>query len=122
MKRLHSGENTRLPPNLCGLRSNHDVDAICGLSWLLVLLLAPRFFSGYSGFPASTQKSTLPNSNSIWTNRRTGLNSNVFWWVNKLHFFACTPVTDAYNLIPRVLPLAWRKKPGCGWSCDYVWQ
>ena len=120
MKRLRSGENTRLPLNLCGSRSNHDVDTICGLSWLLVLLLAPRFFSGYSGFPASTQKSTLPNSNSIWTNRRTGLNSNVFWWVNKLHFFACTPVTDAYNLIPRVLPLAWRKKPGCGWSCDYV--
>ena len=81
MKGLRSGENTRLPPNLRGLRSNYDVDAICGLSWLswlLVLLLAPRFFSGYSGFPASTQKSTLPNSNLIWTNAPTGLNSYVF--------------------------------------------
>ena len=30
--------------------------AVCGLSLLLVLALAPRvFFSGYSGFPASTK-------------------------------------------------------------------
>ena len=117
-----ASSDRKIPNNLCDPRPNHDVDAICGLSWLLVLFLLARFFSGYSGFPASTQKSKLPNSNSIWTNTRTGLNSNVFWWVNKLHFFACAPVTAAYNLIPRVLPLASRKKPGRGSSCDYLWQ
>ena len=117
-----ASSDRKVPNNLCGPRPSHDVDAICKLSWLLVLFLLARFFSRYSGFPASTQKSKLPNSNSIWTNTRTGLNSNVFWWVNKLHFFACAPVTAAYNLIPRVLPLASRKTPGCGWSCDYLWQ
>ena len=53
------------------------VDAICGLSLLLVLSLAPRgFSSGTLVFP-SPQKLTLPNSNSIW-NARTRLNE--FIW------------------------------------------
>ena len=39
-----SGESTRLPPP-CGPGSNPGVDAICGLSLLLVLPLAPRGFS-----------------------------------------------------------------------------
>ena len=44
--------------------SNPGVDAICGLSLLLVLSLAPRGFSpGTPVFP-SPQKPTLPNSNS----------------------------------------------------------
>ena len=48
----------------CGLGSNPGVDAICGLSLLLVLSLAPRGFSpGTSVFP-SPQKPTFPNSNS----------------------------------------------------------
>ena len=56
----------------CGLGSNLGVDAICGLSLLLVLSLAPRGFSlGTPVFP-SPQKPTLPNSNSIW-NARTRL-------------------------------------------------
>ena len=38
----------------CGPASNPGVDAICGLSLLLVSLLCPeRFFSGYSGFHLS---------------------------------------------------------------------
>ena len=37
----------------------------CGLSLLLVLVPAPRFFSGFSGFPPSTKTNT-PNSNLIW--------------------------------------------------------
>ena len=45
----------------------------CGLSLLLVLVLAPRGFSpGTPVFP-SPQKPTFPNSNSIWNSRATGL-------------------------------------------------
>ena len=48
----------------CGPDSNPGVDAICGLSLLLVLSLAPRGFSpGTPVFP-SPQKPTFPNSNS----------------------------------------------------------
>ena len=48
----------------CGPGSNPGVDAICGLSLLLVLSLAPRGFSpGTPVFP-SPQKLTFPNSNS----------------------------------------------------------
>ena len=57
----------------CGPGSNPGVDAICGLSLLLVLSFAPRgFSSGTPVFP-SPQKPTPPNSNSIW-NARTRLN------------------------------------------------
>ena len=57
----------------CGPGSTPGVDAICGLSLLLVLSFAPRGFSpGTPVFP-SPQKPTLPNSNSIW-NARTRLN------------------------------------------------
>ena len=49
----------------CGPGSNPGIDAICGLSLLLVLSLAPRGFSlGTPVFP-SPQKPTFPNSNSI---------------------------------------------------------
>ena len=45
-----------LASHQCGPGSNPGVDAICGLSLLLVLSLAPRvFFSGYSGFPLSSK-------------------------------------------------------------------
>ena len=44
-----------------GPDSNPAVDAICGMSLLLVLSLAPRGFS-----PRTPQKPTLPNSKSIW--------------------------------------------------------
>ena len=57
-----SGEDNRLPPNCPG--SNPGVDAICGLSLLLVLFLDPRgFFSGTTVSP-SPQKPTFPNFNS----------------------------------------------------------
>ena len=47
-----------------GPGSNPSVNAICGLSLLLVLSFAPRGFSrGTSVFP-SPQKPTFPNSNS----------------------------------------------------------
>ena len=62
-----------LASHQCGPGSNPGVDAICGLSLLLVLSLAPRGFSpGTPVFP-SPQKPTLPNSNYIW-NARTSLN------------------------------------------------
>ena len=54
-----------LSSHQCGPCSNPGVDAICGLSLLLALSLAPRGFSpGTPVFP-SPQKPTLPNSNSI---------------------------------------------------------
>ena len=53
-----------LASHQCGPGSNPGVDAICGLSLLLVLSLAPRGFSpGTLVFP-SPQKPTFPNSNS----------------------------------------------------------
>ena len=59
------GEVVRaLASHQCGPGSNPGVDAICGLSLLLVLSLAPRGFSpGTLVFP-SPQKPTFPNSNS----------------------------------------------------------
>ena len=53
-----------LSSHQCGPGSNPGVDAIRGLSLLLVLSLAPRGFSpGTPVFP-SPQKPTLPNSHS----------------------------------------------------------
>ena len=53
-----------LASHRCGPGSNPRIDAICGLSLLLVLSLAPRGFSpGTPVFP-SPQKLTFPNSNS----------------------------------------------------------
>ena len=53
-----------LASHQCGPGSNPGVDAICGLSLLLVLSLAPRGFSpGTPVFPSS-QKPTFPNSDS----------------------------------------------------------
>ena len=54
-----------LASHQCGPGSNPGVDAICGLSLLLVLSFAPRGFSpGTLVFP-SPQKPTFPNSNSF---------------------------------------------------------
>ena len=54
-----------LASHQCGPGSNPGVDAICGLSLLLVLSFAPRGFSlGTPVFP-SPRKPTFPNSNSI---------------------------------------------------------
>ena len=61
-----------LASHQCGPGSTPGVDAICGLSLLLVLSFAPRGFSpGTPVFP-SPQNPTLPNSNSTW-NARTRL-------------------------------------------------
>ena len=62
-----------LASHQCGPGSNPGVDAICGLSLLLVLFPAPKGFSpGTPVFP-SPQKPTIRNSNSIW-NARTRVN------------------------------------------------
>ena len=45
--------------------SNSGVDAICGLSLLLVLSFAPRAFSSGTPVFPSPQKPKFPNSNSI---------------------------------------------------------
>ena len=50
----------------CGQDTTPGLGVICGLSLLLVLVLAPRGFSpGTPVFP-SPQKPTLLNSNLIW--------------------------------------------------------
>ena len=78
-----------LTSHQCGLSLYLGVAAICGLSLLLVLSLAPRgFSSGIPVFP-SPQEQTRPNCNSIW-NARTHLNeflkSPSISWVNKYQF------------------------------------
>ena len=52
-----------LASHQCGPGSNPGVDAIFGLSLLLVLSLVTKVFSGYSGFPLSS-KTNISNSNS----------------------------------------------------------
>ena len=60
----HSAVVRALASHQCGLGSNPGVDAICGLSLLLILSFAPRGFSpGTPVFP-SPQKPTFPDSNS----------------------------------------------------------
>ena len=63
--RIKSGAVVRaLASHQFDLGSNPGVDAICGLSLLLVLSFAPRGFSpGTPVFP-SPPKPTFPNSNS----------------------------------------------------------
>ena len=53
-----------LASHQCGPGSNPSVDAICGLSLLLVLSFAPTGFSPGSPVFPSPQKPTFPNSNS----------------------------------------------------------
>ena len=53
-----------LASHQCGPGSNPGVDAICGLSLLLVLSLAPRGFPPGTPVFASPQKPAFPNSNS----------------------------------------------------------
>ena len=83
-----------LTSHQCDPGSTPGIDAICGLSLLLVLSFALRGFSpGTPVFP-SPQKPTLPNSNSIW-NTRTHLNK--FIWTPK--FFVGKIKKAIYNFI-----------------------
>ena len=53
-----------LASHQCGPGSNPGVDAICGLSLLLVLSFSPRGFSPGTPVFRSPQKPTFSNSNS----------------------------------------------------------
>ena len=57
----------------CGPGSIPGLSVKCGLSLLLVLVLAPRGFSPGTPVFTSPQKPTFLNSNSIWNSRATGL-------------------------------------------------
>ena len=46
------------------------VDATCGLSLLLVRILAPKGFSPGTQVLSSSEKPTLSNFNSIWNARK----------------------------------------------------
>ena len=66
----------------CGPGSIPGLGVICGLSLLLVLVLAPRGFSpGTPVFPSS-QKPTFPNSNSIWIIIKHFI---ISLWLRRLH-------------------------------------
>ena len=67
-----------LASHQCGPGLIPGLGVICGLSLLLVLVLALRGFSPGSLVFPSPQKPTFPNSNSIWNPRATGL------WVVRL--------------------------------------
>ena len=64
-------EGTRLPPMWPG--SFPEPGFICGLSLLLVLVLAPSNFLWVLRFFLPRQNPTFPNSNSTWNPRATGL-------------------------------------------------
>ena len=66
-----------LTSHQCGPGLNPGVDAICGLSLLLVLSLASRVFLRVLWFSPLLKKPTLSNSNSIW-NAQTRFNE--FLW------------------------------------------
>ena len=87
-----------LASHQCGLGSSPGIDAICGLSLLLVLSFASGgFSSGTPVFP-SPQKSTLPNSNSTW-NARTRFNNHPGLFKEFLRTLKCSVVNENnYNL------------------------
>ena len=59
-----------LASHQCGAGLFPGVDAICGLSLVLVLILAPKGFSPSTQVLSSPEKQTLPNFNSIWNARK----------------------------------------------------
>ena len=64
-----------LAPHQCGPDSNSGVDAICGLSLLFIIFLAPRGISpGTPVFP-SPQKPTLPIPNRYGTHGHVSTSS-----------------------------------------------
>ena len=89
-----------LASHQCGPGSNPGVDAICGLSLLLVLSFAPRGFSlGTPVFP-SPRKPTFPNSNSIRNQ------------VNKEPLCGCTCATSKSLLLFLLLLILLQKDAG----------
>ena len=74
----------------CGPGSIPGVDAICVLSLLLVLSLAPRgFSSGYSGFPLSLKTNTFKFQFDPGTHRHVSTSCYELLsarWVNKLQY------------------------------------
>ena len=61
------------PTKLCGRGLIPRLGVICGLSLLLLLILAPRGFSPGSPVFPSLQKPSFPYSNLTWNLRVTGL-------------------------------------------------
>ena len=85
----------------CGRGSNPGVDAICGLSLLLVLSLNLRGFSpGTPVFP-SPQKPTLSKSSSIW-NARTCLNK----FLRTPRCFVAKQISKQTNMISTIWRLS----------------
>ena len=95
----------------CGSGSTPGHDAVCGLSLLLVIFSAPRGFSPV--FPSS-QKLTIPNSNSIQIS--VDALSNMDW--------VCWFSTLLRAVFPRVLrfpPLTKKQHLKLFCCCDLIW-
>ena len=93
-----------LASHQCTPGSNPGVDTICGLSLLLILSLAPSGFSlGTPVFP-STQKPTLPNSNSIWNARTILFNLQILILHNQLASPNLEDVWDMWKITSIVYP------------------
>ena len=79
-----------LASHQCGPGSNPGVDAICELSLLLVLSLAPRGFSlGTPVFPSPQIPIKSGTHGHVSTSSYELLSAP---WVNKLQFSLCTTV------------------------------
>ena len=61
---------TALASHQCGPGSISRDDAICGLSLLLGLVVAPRFFSPGTALFLPPQKPTVANNSSVGKQRR----------------------------------------------------
>ncbi len=77
-----------LATHLCGPGSIPGLGVICGLSLLLVLFLAPRFFLRFSGFPPFTKTNTFKfqfdqgRNDNLWdTSNCVTLQKSVFFVV-----------------------------------------
>ena len=98
-----------LAPHQCGPGLNPGVDAICGLSLLLVLSLAPRGFSpGTLGFPLSLKTNTFKFQLDLEhtdTFQRVLMNSLVLRGL--IVASVCTPLPIHMQQLPTLMAQQW---------------
>ena len=76
-----------LASHQCGPGSILGLGVVCGLSLLLVFVLAPRGFSPGTSFLPSPQTPTFLNSNSIWRETPISALRWIHWHLNKVIYF-----------------------------------
>ena len=98
------------PTNICGLGSNPGVNAICGLSLLLVLSqCSERFFSGYSGFPLSSKT----NISKFQFDQESGRRRTTMWmcYLQIVIYLFILFISSVWQFIQRSLGSARTDKP-----------